>query len=132
MAENSLNAHIISDCLIIPLPEDFSLDTLLLFQKNILGRINRHSVKKVLVDVSAINVMDRKTFTALVQTGKMICLMGGQTVFTGFKPGVASTLVDLSVDFDSLNIASDLEEGIKMLENTSPDQEKIGLEYTDV
>ena len=117
MSESNINFHIINNTLIIPLPSHFSVYSSNEFQKDILSQIKEYSVRKILLDVSAINVMDRKTFSTLVETEKMIGLLGGQTVFTGFLPGVASTLVDLEVNFDFLNIASDVEEGILMLDD---------------
>ena len=128
MPENDTNSHIINDTLIIPLPSSFNLLSSAAFQTDILSKIRKNSVRKILVDVSAVNVMDRKTFSSLIETEKMISLLGGQTVFTGFLPGVASTLVDLEVNFDFLNIASDVEEGIKILDErilTNGDDEDI-------
>jgi len=112
---NALGIYEMGNCLIIPAPQDINPNSALIIQQTILSEVERKSIKKILYDVSVISVLDSKTYGILWGTAQMAAMMGARTVFISFQPGVASALVDLDSDIDSIQTASTLEEGLEII-----------------
>jgi rsbT antagonist protein RsbS len=109
-------------CLIVPIQEDIDSRNANEIGRRILIYLEHHSLKLVLIDLSAVSVLDRKTFQIIMESAGMIRLMGAKTVFAGIQPGVASALVDLDVDIHEMQTALSIREGIDLLRrpDTSP------------
>ncbi|MBF0496356.1 MAG: hypothetical protein HQK58_07240 [Deltaproteobacteria bacterium] len=50
----------------------------------------------------------------------MDSLLGARPVFVGFKAGVASALVDLEVNLDTISTALTMEDGVELLSSYKP------------
>jgi rsbT antagonist protein RsbS len=81
----------------------------------ILGRLQHREVYAVIIDVSAVSVIDRREFTLLCDALIMASMMGARTVLVGLAPGVAAALALLDVDSHRIAIASSLEAGLAMM-----------------
>ena len=103
-------------CLVAPVPVTINAQSAESIRTNILGEINRKAVRKIVLDLSDVSVLDSRIFTILQKTAEMTELMGVRTVFAGIQPGVAVALVDLNVETGNLRIAQDLNEAIALLE----------------
>ena len=73
-------------------------------------------IDAVILDVSAINVMDAHDFEALWRTAAMVKLMGVKAIMVGLRPGIASTLVDMDVSPEGLTMALTVEDAFLLLE----------------
>ena len=102
-------------CLIVPIQEEIDNRKADELSSRVLGFLEQHALKLVLIDLSAVSVLDRKTFQVIHQTASMISLMGAETVFVGIQPGVASALVDLDVEIQGMQTAFSIREGINLL-----------------
>ena len=69
----------------------------------------------VIFDFSAIDFLDRECFLECQKLAKMIKVMGQNTVLSGLKPGIISTLVDLEVDTQGIHTACNLEDAYRVL-----------------
>jgi len=69
----------------------------------------------VIVDVTALDVMDSFATRTLRDIAHMIRLRGAEPVLVGIQPEVAFALVRLGLNLEGISTALDLEEGISYL-----------------
>jgi rsbT antagonist protein RsbS len=70
----------------------------------------------VIVDVTAVDVMDSFACRTLRDVAMMIALRGAETVVVGIQPEVAFSMVQLGSTLEGVVTALDLEEGLAYLE----------------
>ncbi|MBF0259884.1 MAG: STAS domain-containing protein, partial [Desulfamplus sp.] len=81
----------------------------------VLLRIEKISADGLVIDVSAVSIIDSFLGRILVDTSKMAKLMGAESVIVGMKKEVVLTLIQLGLRMENLNTALSLEEGLKLL-----------------
>ena len=69
----------------------------------------------VIVDVTAMDVMDSFASRTLREIAQMIRLRGAETVIVGIQPEVAFAMVQLGLTLEDVPTALDLEEGLAYL-----------------
>ena len=67
-------------------------------QKEVLRLVETRDVKRLVIDVSGLDVIDSYLTRMLVSTLKMASLMGVKAFLAGIKPYVALTLVDMGLE----------------------------------
>jgi rsbT antagonist protein RsbS len=82
---------------------------------DLMERVSRFRAQGIVVDVTAIDVMDSFAARSLRTIAHMTRLRGAATVIVGLQPEVAFAMVQLGLAFDDMNTALDLEEGIALL-----------------
>ena len=75
----------------------------------------RSRSRGVIVDVTAIDVMDSFASHILQDLAHMIRLRGAETVIVGIQPEVAFAMVQLGLRLENVATALDLEEGMSYL-----------------
>jgi rsbT antagonist protein RsbS len=73
--------------------------------------------KGIIVDVTALDVMDSFASRSLRAIAHMANLRGAQTVMVGIQPEVAFAMVQLGLNLEGVHTALDLEEGLKFLDH---------------
>ena len=84
-------------------------------QDDLAGMVGRYRARGVILDVTALDIMDSfvsRSFTAMAHIAR---LKGANTVIVGIQPEVAYALVQLGLTLEGVNTALDLEEGLKFL-----------------
>jgi len=69
----------------------------------------------VIVDVTALDVLDSFACRTLSDIASMIRLRGAQTVIVGIQPEVAFSMVQLGLKLEGVATALDLEEGLEYM-----------------
>lgn len=105
-------------CLIVPFHEDTNPVNIPVLMGEALKMMERSGLVHVILDLSSVVVIDRKTFRKILELANMIRMMGGGAVFTGIQPGVASALVDLAVDTERVVAVSSIGEGIRLFRDS--------------
>lgn len=82
------------------------------FQEDLLARAGIHRSKGVVIDVSAMDVMDSYATRVLDGIARMLRLRGAETVIVGVQPGVAFSMAQLGLRLSSAGTALDLDEGL--------------------
>jgi len=82
---------------------------------DLMERVSRFRAQGIIVDVTAIDVMDSFAARSLRTIAHMTRLRGAATVIVGLQPEVAFAMVQLGLAFDDMNTALDLEEGLALL-----------------
>ena len=70
----------------------------------------------VIVDVTAMDVVDSFASRTLLEISRMIRLRGADTVIVGIQPDVAFAMVQLGLTLEDIPTALDLEEGLAYLQ----------------
>jgi rsbT antagonist protein RsbS len=84
-------------------------------REDLMERVSRFRAQGIVVDVTAIDVMDSFAARSLRTIAHMTRLRGAETVIVGLSPEVAFAMVQLGLTFDDMNTALDLEEGLSLL-----------------
>jgi len=85
------------------------------FQQDLLQKIEKTKAKGLIVDITAIDVVDSFITRILVEIAKMAGLMGVKTVLVGLRPEIAITLVEFGMELGGIKTALDLESALSLL-----------------
>jgi rsbT antagonist protein RsbS len=94
---------------------------------DLMERVSRYRAQGIIVDVTAIDVMDSFAARSLRTIAHMTRLRGADTVIVGLQPEVAFAMVQLGLMFDDMYTALDLEEGLALLNKQLGLGKSIGL-----
>jgi rsbT antagonist protein RsbS len=83
---------------------------------SLVGQVGRYRARGVIVDVTALDVMDSFASRTLRDIAQMIKLRGAETVIVGIDPDVAFAMVRLGLNLEGVTTSLDLEEGIALLD----------------
>lgn len=78
-------------------------------------KVGRFRSRGVIVDVSALDVMDSFATRMLRNVAYVAKLRGAETVIVGIQPEVAFAMVQLGLTLDGVATALDFEEGMSLL-----------------
>ncbi|OGC00570.1 MAG: anti-anti-sigma factor [candidate division NC10 bacterium RIFCSPLOWO2_12_FULL_66_18] len=82
-------------------------------------QVGRFRSRGVVVDVTALDVMDSFAARTLRDIAQMTRLRGAETVIVGIQPEVAFAMVQLGLTLEEVATALDLEEGLAYLRDRS-------------
>jgi len=89
---------------------------LMALRDGLVDRVGRFRSLGVIVDVTALDVMDSFAVRTLSSLAHMIKLRGAETVIVGIQPEVAFAMVQLGLNLTGVATALDLEEGLAFLD----------------
>ncbi len=95
---------------------------------DLMEQVSRFRAQGIIVDVTAIDVMDSFAARSLRTIAHMTRLRGADTVIVGLQPEVAFAMVQLGLMFDDMYTALDLEEGLALLNRQLGLGKSIGLD----
>jgi rsbT antagonist protein RsbS len=87
----------------------------LALQDDLTNRIVRDRARGVLIDISALDMVDSFIGRMISSTAAMSRILDAQTVLVGMRPAVAITLVELGLALDGVRTALDVERGMALL-----------------
>lgn len=105
--------------LIASIQSALSDEDLVKLRDDLADLVGRHRALGVIIDVTALDVLDSfatRTLRAIVYTTK---LRGAETVIVGIQPEVAQAMVQLGLTLEDVPTALDLEEGLVFLNRRS-------------
>ena len=82
----------------------------------LVGQVGSYRSRGVIVDVTALDVLDSFASRTLRDLAHMVRLRGAETVIVGIQPEVAFTMVQLGLTLEGVATALDLEEGLIYLD----------------
>lgn len=89
---------------------------LLQLRDALVAQVGKFRSLGVIVDVTALDVMDSFALRTLRDLAHMIRLRGAETVIVGIQPEVAFAIVQLGLTLPGVSTALDLEEGLAFLD----------------
>jgi rsbT antagonist protein RsbS len=87
-------------------------------QDDLTARIVAERARGVLIDISALDVVDSFIGRVLGNIAAMARVLDAQTVLVGMRPAVAITLVELGVELPGIRTALNVDRGMALLEAT--------------
>ncbi|HTZ74153.1 MAG TPA: STAS domain-containing protein [Candidatus Aquilonibacter sp.] len=90
-------------------------DDLVQLRKAMIERVVGSRSLGVIIDVTAMDIMDSFASRTLREIAQMIRLRGAETVIVGIQPEVAFAMVQLGITLEGVVTALDLEEGLDYL-----------------
>jgi len=103
------------DYLIATIQSALTDEDLLQLRDELAGRVGQFRSRGVIVDVTALDVMDSFATRTIRALAYMVRLRGAETVIVGIQPEVAFTMVQLGLTLEDILTALDLEEGLALL-----------------
>jgi rsbT antagonist protein RsbS len=82
----------------------------------IVEKVGRPRARGVIIDVTALDVIDSFATGTLSDVAQMTRLRGAQTVIVGMQPDVAYAMAHMGLTLQGITAALDLEEGLAQLD----------------
>ena len=103
----------------------------LTLQDDLTERIVKHRARGVLIDISALDIVDSFIGRMISNTAAMAKILDAHTVLVGMQPAVAITLVELGLTLEGVKTALNVEQGIKILQQSEAETGLAGSFRTD-
>lgn len=84
-------------------------------RSTLVERVGKLRARGVIVDVTAVDVLDSFACRTLRDIAHMTAFRGAETVIVGIHPELAFTMVQLGLSLQGISTALDLEEGLAYL-----------------
>jgi rsbT antagonist protein RsbS len=98
------------------------------FKDDLLQKIHDTRAKGVIIDLTALDVVDSFIGRLIADIAAMAGLMGARVVLTGLQPAVAITLVELGLELPRVLTALNLEKGLAMMQRMTNEESDDGAE----
>ena len=105
----------IGSTLLVSIQVDLQDQSVQQLQEDVAERIAATGAKGVLIDITAVEIVDSFIGRMLSMIGSMSRLFDAQTVLVGMRPAVAITLVELGLTLDGVQTALNTEKGLRLL-----------------
>jgi rsbT antagonist protein RsbS len=103
------------DYLLVTIQVDMHDQLALTLQDDLSERISRTSARGVLIDISALDMVDSFIGRMIGMISGLSRIMDAETVLVGMQPAVAITLVELGMTLPGVSTALNVERGMKLL-----------------
>lgn len=110
----------ISALLLVTVQVDMHDRLALALQDDLTTMIERTGARGVLIDISALDVVDSFIGRMLANIAAMARVLDAATVVVGMQPAVAITLVELGLSLPGVRTALNVERGMAMLRAADP------------
>jgi len=97
----------------------------------LVAQVGKLRSRGVIIDLTALDIMDSFATRTLRDTAHMIRLRGAETVIVGMQPEVAFTMVELGLSLSGIATALDLEEGLVYLDGRTGSRSRPGAGQKD-
>ncbi|BDU16571.1 STAS domain-containing protein [Lysobacter auxotrophicus] len=103
------------DVLLVTIQVDLHDQVAMQLQNDLTTQIQRVGAKGVLIDISALEMVDSFIGRLIADTSSMSKVLDAETVVVGMRPAVAITLVELGVAMPGVRTALNVEKGMALL-----------------
>jgi len=84
-------------------------------ESDLVNMINKHNARGVLIDISAVSIVDSFMGRILGNIAQMSKILDAHTVVVGMQPAVAITLIELGLPMTGVHTALNVEKGMELL-----------------
>jgi rsbT antagonist protein RsbS len=104
--------------LLVTIQVDMHDQLALRLQDDLTNAIDKKSAKGVLIDISALDMVDSFIGRMIADISGMARILDAKTVLVGMQPAVAITLVELGLSLPGVATALNVERGMRLLRNS--------------
>ncbi|MET1067573.1 MAG: STAS domain-containing protein [Pseudomonas prosekii] len=108
--------------LLVTIQVDMHDQLALTLQDDLSERISQISARGVLIDISALDMVDSFIGRMIGTISGLSKIMDAETVLVGMQPAVAITLVELGMTLPGVSTALNVERGMKLLQERVREQ----------
>jgi rsbT antagonist protein RsbS len=119
MSKDLITVMKVQDTLIVAMPANPDDATVTALQEQVLQAMEQFNARGLVLDISAVESLDSFFARTVVETARMVGLMGGATVITGMHPSVAITATQLGFTLRNVMTALDVDRALDILNNAT-------------
>lgn len=102
----------LKDILITSIQIDLTDDEAIEFQTDVLAKVSETEASGVIIDITALDVVDSFMARVLNNTATMVRLLGAEVILCGMQPAVAITLVEMGRELIGVKTALNLDQSV--------------------
>ena len=121
MSNENISVVRVRDLLMVTMPADPDDATVTALQDKVLGAMERHEAKGVVLDISSVETLDSFFARTVAETAQMVGLMGGRTIIAGMQPAVAVTATQIGLTLGKIETALNVDRALDMVGKPSTD-----------
>ena len=106
----------VGDLLLVTIQVDMHDRMALQLQDDLTNRVVQTGAKGVLIDISALEIVDSFIGRTLGDITSMTRILDAETVVVGMRPAVAITLVELGLQLEGVRTALNVDHGMALLQ----------------
>lgn len=107
------------DYLIVSLQDAVSDTDLAALWRTLVERVGQQRIRGVVIDVSALDVIDSFACRTLTQVAQALGLRGAEAIIVGIQPDVAFSMVQLGLSVRDVRTMLDPEEAVEYLDRVT-------------
>src|SRR5690349_17985220 len=111
------------DFLLVTIQVDMHDQLALTLQDDLTSRISTTGAKGVLIDISALEMVDSFIGRMIANISSMARILDAHTVLVGMQPAVAITLVELGLSLAGVRTALNVDRGMELLRKSREGEE---------
>ena len=105
----------LKNVLITSIQIDLTDDEAIEFQTDVLAKVSETEANGVIIDITALDVVDSFMARVLNNTATMVRLLGAEVVLCGMQPAVAITLIEMGRELIGVETALNLDQAVDMV-----------------
>lgn len=114
-----------NEFLLVTIQVDMHDQLALTLQDDLTTKIAQTSARGVLMDISALGMVDSFIGRMIANISNMAGILGAKTVVVGMQPAVAITLVELGLSLHGVKTALNVDRGMDYLRNAQAGEEAV-------
>ena len=111
--------------LLVTIQVDMHDQLALTLQDELSAQIVKIAAKGVLIDISALDMVDSFIGRMIGNISRITALLGAKSVVVGMQPAVAITLVELGLSLQGVNTALNVDRGMQLLRGSLQGVEQL-------
>lgn len=116
----------LKDILLTSIQMDLTDEDALNFQSDMLEMVNKTDAKGIVIDITALDVVDSYMARMLNETASMVRILGAEVVICGMQPSVALTLVEMGRELIGVSTALNLDQGFELVQSLLEERGDMG------